>query len=877
MDSETRGLSNSKQTYPNNVSSRLFASNSFKVDEGYSEDPFRQTGSEVEAEVEQSASNVDQDSTQIDAVRHWLFSQPLDLRIALARELLQSIPNTNLSELVKEANQRLHFDPVICFPQELISNIFEYCDPQSLFHSSLVSKNWRERACDPRLWRRLYALEGWTHNADNLRTLERKAQLQASRQGSSQQAVEKLRSISRPSFDGQIDLPDILLDIPTSEDSKRILEEDGDSVMQDMTTENTPTPSNVNSPRSSYTESNLAPFVMDEPFAQEPKFNWQYVYNQRRRLEKNWFGGKFTNFRLPHPDFQDEAHTQCVYTIQYSAKHLVSGSRDKSVRVWDLETGRLKFPPLQGHEGSVLCLQFDEKPSEDVIISGGSDSDLIVWKFSTGELIKKMKRAHRESVLNLRFDDRYLVTCSKDKTIQVWNRKAIKPGDADYPVRNPTGNATYPDYILNPQSPTDPWFPSSPSSAGKSLEPYTLLMTFEGHGAAVNAIQILADEIVSASGDRKIILWNIKTGNMIRSFPGHTKGIACVQYDGRRIVSGSSDNTVRIFDSTTSAELATIEGHRDLVRTVQADFGDGEEADIELEARARESDRKIAEGEMKSTTPYFVKGAKLPPGGGGNRWSKIVSGSYDETVIIWRRDKDGRWYIAKELRQEDALRTSSGNIGPRARPSQANLVQQRPTGQNPWTAAPLNNATLPLVVPPQNPTAGRQPITVDAAARANAQSAAQAARANAWRLLHNQGPPVEVGVSSDDVVAPITSQTTDTNSLPPHLIGHPALAQSASATAWNASLPSTDSPGQAPPVVPATGPPAPHHHAQAAAAAAAAAAVAAQAGPNNRVFKLQFDARRIICCSQEPVIVGWDFAAGDEEIIQASRFFAEPC
>lgn len=41
-----------------------------------------------------------------------------------------------------------------------------------------------------------------------------------------------------------------------------------------------------------------------------------------------------------------------------------------------------------------------------------------------------------------------------------------------------------------------------------------------------------------------------------------------------------------------------------------------------------------------------------------------------------------------------------------------------------------------------------------------------------------------------------------------------------------------------------------------------------------RVFKLQFDARRIICCSQMTKIVGWDFANGDEQITEASRFFA---
>ena len=61
---------------------------------------------------------------------------------------------------------------------------------------------------------------------------------------------------------------------------------------------------------------------------------------------------------------------------------------------------------------------------------------------------------------------------------------------------------------------------------------------------------------------------------------------------------------------------------------------------------------------------------------------------------------------------------------------------------------------------------------------------------------------------------------------------------------------------------------------QAHAQQAAAAAAPANPGPNMaRVFKLQFDARRIICCSQTPVIIGWDFANGDAKIEEASRFF----
>jgi F-box and WD-40 domain protein 1/11 len=41
-----------------------------------------------------------------------------------------------------------------------------------------------------------------------------------------------------------------------------------------------------------------------------------------------------------------------------------------------------------------------------------------------------------------------------------------------------------------------------------------------------------------------------------------------------------------------------------------------------------------------------------------------------------------------------------------------------------------------------------------------------------------------------------------------------------------------------------------------------------------RVFKLQFDAHRIICCSQTPIMVGWDFCNGDPELEEVARFFA---
>ncbi|KAB8337188.1 hypothetical protein FH972_021491 [Carpinus fangiana] len=887
----------------------------FKVDEGYSEDSRSQAGSEQSDMTEPiTIDGIDPHSAHHAAAQQWLLSLPVEARHEYAQMLLRSLPNPNVAHLVDEANQRLHFDPVVCLPQEIISHVFRYFDAATLVRASLVSRTWNNRTNDVRLWRRLFSHEGWAINNESVKKL---AEVGEKRDAQASPRRPKTRPRS---MDVHADSPSVKrvrdADYPTdpAAESPLAWSEQHGTVEADMSSEESSANAGdanmllrpVQSGDLEMTEADdVAPELQkprDRLLIQQElgtfKPNWQYLYNQRRRLEQNWLAGRFTNFRLPRVEAQEQAHTQCVYTVQYSNRYVVSGSRDKSVRVWDLHTQELKLPPLEGHTGSVLCLQFDERPDQDVIISGGSDADVIAWRFSTGEIIRRLRKAHTDSVLNLRFDERYLVTCSKDKTIRIWNRKELIPTDPEYPDRgtgNSFRNAQYPDHIV-----AIPHFNDEDVMIGQpSFEPlpvYSLLMTFDGHAAAVNAIQIFKDEVVSASGDRKIMLWNIKTGTLTRTYTGHTKGIACVQYDGRRIVSGSSDNTVRIFDSHSAAEVAMLEGHRNLVRTVQAEFGDLP-GDAELqEAEARDNDARLirtantrnprmlshAKGWLER---YFVYGAKLPPGGGGNRWSKIVSGSYDETVLIWRRDREGRWFIAKELKHEDAMRLASS--------ASTNAPQIRHSDRGPHVAAGtlgiVNNSAVTQQLshhPSQSAqrnssrgvnfnTNGREggeagSTTPGPPEYPNAEGSSisrfSAPRAASFTTLsqHNPRPQVTPQHAVAHNVAPPHSQQHGT----PHPLqtvnaGYQIQQAHRAAPHQTATLAPTANAPNVPAAWPAT-----HQRAQ--------AAQQLQQGPNSRVFKLQFDARRIICCSQEPVIVGWDFANGDEAIMEASEYFGEP-
>ncbi|KAI9875842.1 MAG: hypothetical protein M1830_007913 [Pleopsidium flavum] len=621
----------------------------------------------------------------------------------------------------------------------------------------------------------------------------------------------------------------------------------------------------------------LSPCLMLPPSSGAARINWRFLYKQRKRLEDNWTSGRFKNFQFPHPDFPYESHTECVYTIQYSRKHLVSGSRDRTLRIWDLDTKRLVRKPLFGHTGSVLCLQFDDSPVEDIIVSGSSDTDVIIWRFSTGEIIKKLDHAHRESVLNLKFDDRFLITCSKDKTIRIWNRNPLLPTDKDYPLITQESGARYPTYIINKADYTfEELTEAIAKQRVKVLPPYSLLMTLDGHNAAVNAIQIHHDQIASASGDRTVKIWDVHSGKCVQTLQGHTKGIACVQFDGRRVVSGSSDNTVRIYDQATGAEVACLEGHTNLVRTVQAGFADLPGSEDALRAEARIVDREffearrmgvISDHPMPSTRrdrtrnpgsrdPKHVMayGAELPPGGGGSRWGRIVSGSYDETVIIWKKDSEGRWVVCQKLRQEEAVRAAGGPIA--ALPPAIGWNYSPHTAQNMPTYQPLGTGSNGPSAQPFQPASQQNSYTYNQHGPMSANHIVQQAmdagvaalNAGIQNIAHINNHLSNTQASS--------AQSVAQHQPPSNPNTHAGTNHVASAMA-QAQLTATHLQGQ--------------NNAQAALQAAAGAGQ-----PNSRVFKLQFDSRRIICCSQDPKIVGWDFANGDSEIIAASKFFAGP-
>lgn len=95
-----------------------------------------------------------------------------------------------------------------------------------------------------------------------------------------------------------------------------------------------------------------------------------------------------------------------------------------------------------------------------------------------------------------------------------------------------------------------------------------------GHESEIYSLDYVNDFIVSGSGDRKVRLWDARSGQCKKIFGsesgGPSDGVTSVALspDGRLLAAGSLDKVVRIWDTETAQLLDRLEGHSDSVYSI---------------------------------------------------------------------------------------------------------------------------------------------------------------------------------------------------------------------------------------------------------------------------------------------------------------------
>eukprot|EP00066_Takifugu_rubripes_P026554 XP_011615820.1 PREDICTED: WD repeat-containing protein 62-like isoform X3 [Takifugu rubripes] len=107
--------------------------------------------------------------------------------------------------------------------------------------------------------------------------------------------------------------------------------------------------------------------------------------------------------------------------LDSSRKHVAIACQDRNIRVYDVETGKMKkcVKGSSGDEGAVIKIQMD--PSGSFFATSCSDKNISIFDYESGECISTLF-GHSEIATCLRFsqDCRNLITVSGDSCVFVW-------------------------------------------------------------------------------------------------------------------------------------------------------------------------------------------------------------------------------------------------------------------------------------------------------------------------------------------------------------------------------------------------------------------------------------------------------------------------
>jgi WD40 repeat protein len=106
----------------------------------------------------------------------------------------------------------------------------------------------------------------------------------------------------------------------------------------------------------------------------------------------------------------------------------VSGSGDKTARVWDMasDSGNFRVLSIDEPELDAGVTSVAISPDGRLVAAGSLDTAVRLWDVQTGALVEKL-RSHKDSVYSVAFtpDGKGLVSGSLDKTLKYWDIRGI--------------------------------------------------------------------------------------------------------------------------------------------------------------------------------------------------------------------------------------------------------------------------------------------------------------------------------------------------------------------------------------------------------------------------------------------------------------------
>lgn len=217
--------------------------------------------------------------------------------------------------------------------------------------------------------------------------------------------------------------------------------------------------------------------------------------------------------------------------VSPDGRQLLTSGVDTSIRLWDLATGR-ELQKLLGHEGLAPSVTFNHNGR--LMLSGSFDLTVRLWTIVHGANVGRLRLAgDGPSIVNVSADGEWVAVGGNRGTIGVWNRTEQ----------------------------TWQWVAAASE---------------EGHTDRVSSISFSPDgrQLLSSSFDKKVLLWDVPTGEVLESYLGHSEAVFEVVFspDGKLAASGSGDSQVVVWQMegvpASQAEKYRLTAHAGIIRSL---------------------------------------------------------------------------------------------------------------------------------------------------------------------------------------------------------------------------------------------------------------------------------------------------------------------
>ncbi|CAK4151421.1 unnamed protein product [Aphanomyces euteiches] len=255
-------------------------------------------------------------------------------------------------------------------------------------------------------------------------------------------------------------------------------------------------------------------------------------------------------------------HINAIRGLAVSDRHpyMFSAAEDKKVLCWDLEYNKV-IRSYHGHLSGVFSLKLH--PTLDILITGGRDAVARVWDMRTKQQVHVLS-GHQGSVwaIETQGTDPQVITGAADSTVKLWDLAAGKVmttlTNHKKGIRSMACSRTDHTFLTGAADNLKKW----------QLKDGKFLRNFSGHNAIINAVSVNQDNVLVSSADNGTMrFWDYTTGYCFHQEetivqPGSLDseaGIYASSFDmtGLRFITAEADKTIKVWQEDPEATPET--------------------------------------------------------------------------------------------------------------------------------------------------------------------------------------------------------------------------------------------------------------------------------------------------------------------------------